>query len=194
MFIFTTALFLCGYVVQQKTVNDIREAIKPQPRPVHTNLYVPLKPNATPGVIPPGDDGVQVVEIVEEIQPPPDAVADSPENAVVQPVAEAEEEEGLVQGADGGFLRKQTQRKRKQKGLLDRLLAAGSRRDSYQESTRDGSSNPGKSAETSGGSTPDSGGRLSRAARRKLIKDEFVKLAGEDLLNNPNTYKRRRLW
>jgi hypothetical protein len=180
-------------VIQQKTVNDIREAIKPQPRPVHTNLYVPPKPNAIPGVIPSGDDGVQVVEIVEGKQPTKDAVGVSPENAVVQPVAE-EEEEGLVQGADGGFLRKQTQRQRRPKGLLDKILAADSRRGSYEESNRDGSSNPRKSAEASGGSTPGSGDRLSRAARRKSIKDEFVKLAGEDVLNNPNAYKKRRMW
>jgi hypothetical protein len=181
-------------VVQQKTVNDIREAIKPQPRPVHTNFYVPPKPDATLSVIPSGEDGVQIVEIVEGEQPIEDAVGGSPENAAVQQLPAAEEDEGLVQGADGGFLRKQTQRQRKQKALLDEILTADSGRDAYEESTKDGISNPRKSVEASEGSTPSSGERLSRAARRKLIKDEFVKLAGEELLNNPNAYKRRRLW
>jgi hypothetical protein len=190
VFIFTTALFLCGYVVQQKTVNDIREAIKPQPRPVHTNLYVPPKPDATPGVIPTGEEGVQIIEIIQDEQSKGDTVEESTKEATELQATQADEEEGLVQGADGGFLRKQTQRQRKQKALLDEILEAESRNDAYEKSTRDGISTPRKSADASGGS----GERLSRAARRKLIKDEFVKLAGEDLLNNPNTYKRRRLW
>jgi len=190
VFIFTTALFLCGYVVQQKTVNDIREAIKPQPRPVHTNLYVPPKLDATPGLIPTVEEGVQIIEIIQDEQSKGDTVEESTKEATELQATEADEEEGLVQGADGGFLRKQTQRQRKQKALLDEMLEAESRSDTYEQSTRDGISTPRKSADASGGS----GERLSRAARRKLIKDEFVKLAGEDLLNNPNTYKRRRLW
>jgi hypothetical protein len=194
VFIFTTALFLCGYVVQQKTVNDIREAIKPQPRPVHTNLYVPPKPGATPAVAPQGEDGVQIIEVVNERQTTEVAVEESTNEITLQQVTEAEEEKGLVQGADGGFLRKQSQRPRKRRGLLDKILAADPRRDISEEATRNGILDPRKSAEASGGSTPDSKAKLSRAARRKLIKDEFVKLAGEDLLNNPNTYKKRRLW
>jgi hypothetical protein len=189
VFIFTTALFLCGYVVQQKTVNDIREAIKPQPRPVHTNLYVPPKPDATPGLIP-TVEGVQIIEIIQDEQSKGDTVEESTKEATELQATQADEEEGLVQGADGGFLRKKTQRQRKQKALLDEMLEAESRSDTYEQSTRDGISTPRKSADASGGS----GERLSRAARRKLIKDEFAKLAGEDLLNNPNTYKRRRLW
>src|SRR5277367_1654568 len=129
VFIFTTALFLCGYVVQQKTVNEIREAIKPQPRPVHTNLYVPPKPEATPAVVPSAEDGVQIIEIVQEHQDTEDTEEGSTEDAAPQRVTEPDDEGGLVQGADGGFLRKQTQRKRKQKALLDETLATDSRRD-----------------------------------------------------------------
>lgn len=194
MFIFTTALFLCGYVVQQKTVNDIREAIKPQPRPVHTNLYVPPKPDATPIVVPPGEDGVQIIEVVKDGEPTKNTVEESTNDSTAQQMTQADEEEGLVQGADGGFLRKQSQRPRKRRGLLDKILSANSKRDVYEEVAMDGISDSRKSAEAPEGSTPDPKERLSRAARRKLIKDEFMKLAGEDLLNNPNTYKKRRLW
>jgi hypothetical protein len=42
VFIFTTALFLSGYVLQQQTVRDIRAAIKPQlVRPSGPELYIP---------------------------------------------------------------------------------------------------------------------------------------------------------
>jgi hypothetical protein len=175
--------------VQQKTVNDIREAIKPQPRPVHTNLYIPPKPNATPSSVSPGDAGVQIIEVVQDEK----SMAEIPEESTEQPAepqVAVDEEEGLVQGADGGFLRKQKHQQQKQKALLDDILLVESRRDAYEQSMRDDTSNPKKSRDATGGP----GERLSRAARRKLIKDEFVKLAGEDLLNNPNTYKRRRLW
>ncbi|RDW62226.1 hypothetical protein BP6252_11659 [Coleophoma cylindrospora] len=41
VFLFTTALFLSGYVLQQQTVRDIRKAIKPKPRPTHNLIYLP---------------------------------------------------------------------------------------------------------------------------------------------------------
>ncbi|KAL3418887.1 hypothetical protein PVAG01_09108 [Phlyctema vagabunda] len=42
IFLFTSALFLSGYVVQQKTVQDLRIAIKPAPRPAHEPVtYLP---------------------------------------------------------------------------------------------------------------------------------------------------------
>jgi hypothetical protein len=42
VFIFTTALFLSGYVLQQRTVRDIRAAIKPQLLgPSGPELYIP---------------------------------------------------------------------------------------------------------------------------------------------------------
>lgn len=186
VFICTTALFLCGYAVQQKTVNDIREAIKPQPRPVHTNLYVPPNPDATPIVNLSGEDDVQIIELAGEGRHTEDQGEEPAEEAAWKQAAEEDNEQGLVQGADGGFLRKQSQRQRKQKALLEEIIA--------EESSSDGMSNLGMSAEASGGSTADPRQRLSRAVRRKLIKDEFVKLAGEDMLNDPKTYKRRRLW
>lgn len=171
-------------------MNDIREAIKPQPRPVHTNLYVPPKPDATPGVVPPGEAGVRIIEIVQEGQSPEDLTEGSRKEATEQQITEVDEEEGLVQGADGGFLRKKAQRQRKQKPLHDDVLEVKSKREGYEQSSREDVLNPRKPADASAGP----GERLSRAARRKLIKDEFVKLAGEDLLSNPNTYKKRRLW
>lgn len=41
VFLFTSALFLSGYVLQQKTVNSLREAIKEPARPTHTYVYLP---------------------------------------------------------------------------------------------------------------------------------------------------------
>lgn len=171
-------------------MNDIREAIKPQPRPVHTNFYVPPKPDATPNLAPTGEDGVKIIEVFEGGQPIEGTAEESTEGPIERQPTEVDEEDSLVRGADGGFLRKQTQRQRKQKALSGEILEVDPRTDAYEKQSGNRISTPRKSADASGGSVE----KLSRAARRKLIKDEFVKLAGEDLLNNPNTYKRRRLW
>ncbi|OAA54932.1 hypothetical protein ISF_08203 [Cordyceps fumosorosea ARSEF 2679] len=42
IFLCTLALFLSGYVIQQRTVNDLREAIRPRPRPV-TKPHLPAR-------------------------------------------------------------------------------------------------------------------------------------------------------
>ncbi|KAI9742748.1 MAG: hypothetical protein M1818_003477 [Claussenomyces sp. TS43310] len=47
IFLLTSALFLSGYVVQQKTVANLRAAIRPPPKPIHTNLYQPPAPPST---------------------------------------------------------------------------------------------------------------------------------------------------
>lgn len=43
MFLFTSALFLSGYVLQQQTVRDLRAAIKPKPAPPVARLYLPTQ-------------------------------------------------------------------------------------------------------------------------------------------------------
>ena len=60
----------------------------------HADLYVPLKSNATPGVVPSGEGeyGVQVIEIAKEGQLTEDTVEQSTKDPVVQQVTEAEED------------------------------------------------------------------------------------------------------
>lgn len=41
VFLFTSALFLSGYVLQQQTVRDLRAAIKPKPTPEAARMYLP---------------------------------------------------------------------------------------------------------------------------------------------------------
>ena len=56
MFLFTSALFLSGYVIQQQTVRDLRAAIKPHEQPPQVKIYLPAK-FAKPS---PKEHGVQV--------------------------------------------------------------------------------------------------------------------------------------
>ncbi len=180
-------MFLCGYAVQQKTLNDIREAIKPAPRPVHTNLYVPPKPGDTPADNRDSRDSTQVVEIVTEEENGSEQKQESEvKTTETQTPDDAEAGDQLVQGSDGGLIRASRQGRKKQKAILEDSSSAD------LESYMDGISNPRKSPEAS---TADSRGMLSRAARRKILKEELAKLAGDEkLLNNPNVYRRRRLW
>lgn len=52
MFLFTSALFLSGYVLQQQTVRDLQAAIKPKPTPPGARLYLPtqfaVQPTSSP--------------------------------------------------------------------------------------------------------------------------------------------------
>jgi hypothetical protein len=41
VFLFTSALFLSGYALQQKTVRDLRIAVRPAPTPTNARLYLP---------------------------------------------------------------------------------------------------------------------------------------------------------
>ncbi|KAL0475232.1 hypothetical protein QR685DRAFT_465870 [Neurospora intermedia] len=71
VFIFTAALFLSGYAIQQRTLRDLRAAIKPTPRP-SPRTYLPDQfkkittelPDGT--IVPVRDDGVVI-----EIKPTP---------------------------------------------------------------------------------------------------------------------------
>jgi hypothetical protein len=141
-----------------------------------------------------GDDGVQIIEITESEPPIEDPNEKSVNVPPEQQSTSLDDEQGLIQGADGGFLKRQRprqrQRQRKHESLLNKVLGTKTRAYIEEQPSRNEILNSEDTSDTS----VDSGERLSRAARRKLIKDEFVKLAGEDLLNNPNTYKRRRLW
>jgi hypothetical protein len=178
-------LFLCGYVVQQNTLKNIREQIKPRPLPDYSKLYVPPDPGASPYETAPEGSDVQVIEV---------AYASHAEEAASQHAGYVEEGEQLVQGADGGFLRKSKGRRRKQKPLAEQPPAlAGSESDDTPSSRR--AADVDKPADgAQGGLDSDSTESLSRAARRKRIKEDFMKINGPDPKPGANPYRRRRMW
>lgn len=65
MFLFTAALFLSGYVLQQKTVRDIRIAIRPQTVTRHDQLYLPPQ-FEEPQIRVLGDEETEVVVNVQQ--------------------------------------------------------------------------------------------------------------------------------
>ncbi|KAH8594040.1 hypothetical protein B0O99DRAFT_625813 [Bisporella sp. PMI_857] len=63
IFMFTSALFFCGYALQQQTLRDLRTAIKPrEPPPPEAKLYLPSQ-FAKPS---PRQEGI-VVEVMDTI-------------------------------------------------------------------------------------------------------------------------------
>jgi hypothetical protein len=79
VFLFTLALFLSGYVLQQKTLTNLRAAIRPQQPPAQ--LYIPSShdapsplPNFTPNT---PRDTRPLIEVTDSLLPPQEGSADA---------------------------------------------------------------------------------------------------------------------
>jgi hypothetical protein len=168
----TAALFLSGYVIQQRTLRDLRQAIKPTPRP-SPKMFLPdrFKQSTTEladgTVVILDDDGGgpgQKPELVVEVKP---SVAEDPSNE------QQSNPDDNTHNARGGSAvteqpTKTTKSKTKSKGSKN-----GKRRDSGVEP---GSESPQKP--------------MSRAERRRRIKEEIMRLSqGQE-----RGYYQRRLW
>jgi hypothetical protein len=156
--LFTAALFLSGYVLQQKTVRDLRTAIRPQAITMQDRLYLP-----------------------PQFENPPIQVRGDDESEVVI---------NVKQGGDTDH--PDTKKGKKNKGSS----TSSSKRDIKQEGEegqRGAEESPAEPSPGSGSTRPSedkSEKPLSRAARRKKIKDEIL-AAGEG-----EGFKgyRRRMW
>lgn len=151
---FTAALFLSGYAIQQRTLRDLRAAIKPKPSPkiILQDQFRKPKDVSRSGA-PVRDAGTP--EIVIEVRPtlPEDAVDTSHKQ---QPKLGEEEEE---EESEDGVM----QQPKKQK----------------KQGTSDGDAEVGQPEKP-----------ISRAERRRRIKEEIMKLAeGQE-----RGYYQRRLW
>ncbi|KAK1750247.1 hypothetical protein QBC47DRAFT_394290 [Echria macrotheca] len=151
---FTAALFLSGYAIQQRTLRDLRAAIKPKPSP---KIIVQEQFRKTQTVLGGGTaakhDGTS--EIVVEIRPtlPKKAGSDGKR----QQKLDGMEDERRVEAEDDGQLA-ETQ---------------------GQQGAPDGDAEPEKPQQP-----------ISRAERRRRIKEEIMKLAE----GQQRGYYQRRLW
>ncbi|KAK3906582.1 hypothetical protein C8A05DRAFT_11668 [Staphylotrichum tortipilum] len=157
VFLCTTALFLSGYVIQQRTLRDLRAAIKPSPRP-SPRILLPdrFKQSTTEladGTIivlnDGGDPSEQGAQKTVEVKP---TVAEGTSKQAQRPIS-------------------------KQSGKTGRKRGTSSRQ-----------SGKGKVAAGDGADQPQK--QMSRAERRRRIKEEIMKLSqGEE-----RGYYQRRLW
>ncbi|KAB5562878.1 hypothetical protein GE09DRAFT_762953 [Coniochaeta sp. 2T2.1] len=176
--VFTAALFLSGYAIQQRTLRDLREAIKPSPRP-KPQIFLPDRFKSTTTEL---EDGTV---IVVDIPPGPDAYRPprpEGEQVVVEirPTVPGDDKTRIVEGG-----RKDGAVEVLREGKGDEK--AQSRR---QEELRDSKKDEGKKRESDSQKKDDKGKgkrpkKLSRAERRRQIKEELQKMSQGD---------RRGLW
>jgi hypothetical protein len=204
VFTFTSALFLSGYVIQQQTVRNLREAIKPKPRPTHTLVYLPPQFDAKPTTIvgdqkPSDRDAQDVVDM--EVQN---------DGVVVEVKASTNEDlavaaKGLGPPAIRGMQQESTDSSDQHQDEITFEDAS-----TGQKIIKDAQNFPSATESPTERTKdltvdPDSGGRneqpiqqkevqpeetLSRAARRKKIKEEIMESSEGE---GPQGY-RRRMW
>jgi hypothetical protein len=164
VFIFTTALFLSGYVLQQQTIRDLRAAIKPQL----------VRPNPGPDLyLPPQFRDAEyweargVVDAVQVVEPETD-------NGGSMSGIESEEK-GSDSGGDGngeednmiGATRWQKAAARKKKLLEEKVLLEGQKRLAEEESG--GTNKDEQEVAPKPKEKP-----ISRAERRRRIKEQIL--------------------
>lgn len=174
---FTTALFLSGYAIQQRTLRDLREAIKPKPRP---KIYLPdrfkkstmeLEDGTIVDIEDPVDHGDYVPSWERQRQ---QQQQQEQQVAIQVPPSVAQAIEG---GADDAPARQEIPRPSRDE--------AGSRGGAAGE---DGASS--SSSWMSGDVDEKTQKPISRAERRRRIKQEIERLSQ---VESPMPYQ-RRLW
>lgn len=175
MVIFTAALFLSGYAIQQRTLRDLREAIKPSPRP-KPQIFLPDRFKTTTTELEDGTIVVVDLDLGEDKYRPPKSHT---EQIVIEvrPTAEGDEEE--KQGGN------EMQR-------MDDVTEGPQTKDDAELADADA---PGTAEATGDGATRSPAKakkekKISRAERRRLIKEEIQRLAQAE---RPMLYQ-RRLW
>ena len=176
--VFTAALFLSGYAIQQRTLRDLREAIKPSPRP-KPQIFLPDRFRSTTTELADG------TVIVVDIPPGPDAYR-PPRPDTEQVVVEIT---STVPGDDKTQTSKQERKNGdfgvSRDGKGEHALSGGERKQTATDDKQSGSggTDTGQKKDDRGeGKRPK---KLSRAERRRQIKEELQKMSQGD---------RRGLW
>ncbi|KAK3395514.1 hypothetical protein B0T20DRAFT_36988 [Sordaria brevicollis] len=215
VFIFTAALFLSGYAIQQRTVRDLRQAIRPNPKP-SPKTYLPDQFKKITAELPDGnlvpvrqqDDRRVVVEIKPTL-PKKDVhetLATAEEESRQKPIAEPDpgpkstsEKKAKNKKTSSARAQKyreqQLKKKKQQKEQEGLLVQQGQQQPQNYSPTSDEAERQG-SVEIPEGMLehPDPEMRaekaVSPAERRRLIKEEIKRLAQPE----ERGYYQRRLW
>jgi hypothetical protein len=178
--VFTTALFLSGYAIQQRTLRDLREAIKPDPRP-KPQIFLPDRFKDTTTELPDG------TVVVVDLGPGEDRYRP------VRPEREQIVVEMTPTRADDGQIGEVGRRRDGRERLDDAVEVPLQSNSKTEEPSPPGGKERKKD---DGDGSKKKGGKvkrekkISRAERRRLIKEEIQRLAKS---NQPLIYQ-RRLW
>ncbi|KAK4187274.1 hypothetical protein QBC35DRAFT_499204 [Podospora australis] len=169
VFFCTLALFLSGYAIQQRTLRDLREAIKPGPKP-SPKIFLPDRFSQSTTELP--DGTIVILDDDSNVSRPPHEDPNAPEVAVV-------EVKPTVQGPE--------ENPAKQKGKTTKAAKSGK----TAEKKKGGFfSIWGKKGQKEKDDAAAAQKPMSRAERRRRIKEEIQRLAqGEE-----RGLYQRRLW
>ncbi|KAK4230913.1 hypothetical protein QBC38DRAFT_467275 [Podospora fimiseda] len=157
VFFFTLALFLSGYAIQQRTLREIRAAIKAPPKP-SPKIFLPDRFKQSTTEL---EDGTII--IVDD----PDYQPSRPPKEVVVEITPTEEEEKETDKEEND-----SEETPQQKNTVAQESSPKGRLSSWWPSAFK-KNNGGKDD----GTTKDSQKPMSRAERRKRIREEIMKLA-----------------
>lgn len=177
----TVALFLSGYVIQQRTLRDLRSAIKPrQPRPrpqSSPQFYLPEKFRKTrtleDGTIVDVEDGNEIEAVAVEVQT-------VPENEPVVEVAHSEAEPEMQLERESVHPTQRVDKDHSEASSAQIAMMEALQSQVSQKSWAVEHPDPLVKSKVP----------VSRAERRKLIKDEIHRLSTGD----QKVYYQRRLW
>lgn len=213
VFFFTAALFLSGYAIQQRTVRDLRQAIRPTPKP-SPKTYLPDQFKKITTELPDGNIvpvRQQDDRVVIEIKPTPpkevdETSATTEEESQQKPIAapnlapestpEKKTKNKQTSSARAQKYREQQlQKKKQQKEQEGLLFQQGQQQQQDYSPTSDEAERQGPIEIPEGMlEHPDPDKRsekaVSPAERRRLIKEEIKRLAQPE----ERGYYQRRLW
>lgn len=195
VFLFTFALFLSGYIVQQRTVARLRIAIKPRLPPTHTDLYTPPVPGSVAFPSAAENNGPQTIEINTSSPGNEDGSTvfrTQPQTGA----SERERDEQLERGKGEDFL-KSVQRQQEAVQLVlsqDRPVIGSILEEAMRRLQFKGRKGGKTTKHGNGGAGEAAGQELSRAARRKAIKDEIERLQPKDPVRDSRWNYKRRSW
>lgn len=171
VFLFTTALFLSGYVLQQQTVRDLRAAIKPQLErpPPGPDLYLP--PQFT-------EDGYLVDAVTVEtqdiqVEEKADVAINNGNKSTVEDVSAEEKGEGETHDESDMVGATRWQKAARKKKIEEARKAAQGPQNPLNEPDYRSSSREEPTVKPKPEEKP-----MSRAERRRKIKEEIL-AAGE---------------
>ncbi|OLN96403.1 hypothetical protein CCHL11_00668 [Colletotrichum chlorophyti] len=181
----TAALFLSGCVIQQRTLNQLRAAIKPEPRPSPKTYYVPdhLKDGTTNPLHGAGRQGQQVII---EVNPT------MPEQQQKKTKKQQQDQQKKKKAAGGKSDERSSNVWQKMMSSSDKEEKAGLSREALEKMDERERNIEGWNVKDQPNPDPEAENQdpISRAERRRLIKEELRRLSqGEE-----RGYYQRRLW
>ena len=191
VFMFTSALFLSGYVLQQQTLRDLRAAIQPKSTPEAARLYLPTQFALQPTPSPKADTAENMEGATRDVE-----AIEEPETSEWRSTSDTSfsdtslrTDSDLPDNAVGGSMTANTQSPLRQDGVSPDTVIDPTLLAMLEETPPSGAERPKEVSPLSSIESQPMEKPISRAERRKKIKEEIL-AAGEG--EGSKGYQRRQ--